>query len=160
MSDPRYDALRTTKLCAELSETQGRALAEIVTLRDLAHDEVLVREGTIEPILYVIVEGTLAVVKNAGMPEAVTLYTLGKGDFVDELGFMDNTPYYASKIASGPARVIGVERGRLESLLATEPEVVYRVMRAIILVTHRVQRRLSMQQAELSNYIYKQHGRY
>jgi CRP/FNR family cyclic AMP-dependent transcriptional regulator len=37
---------------------------------------------------------------------------------------------------------------------------VYRVMRAIIRVVHQIQRRLSMQQAELSNYIYKQHGRY
>ncbi len=33
-------------------------------------------------------------------------------------------------------------------------------MRAIILVVHQIQRRLSMQQAELSNYIYKQHGKY
>ena len=33
-------------------------------------------------------------------------------------------------------------------------------MRSIIRGVHQIQRRLSMQQAELSNYIYKQHGRY
>jgi hypothetical protein len=33
-------------------------------------------------------------------------------------------------------------------------------MRAIIRVVHQAQRRLAMQQAELTNYIYKQHGRY
>jgi hypothetical protein len=33
-------------------------------------------------------------------------------------------------------------------------------MRAIIRIAHNVQRRLSIQSVELSNYIYKQHGRY
>ena len=33
-------------------------------------------------------------------------------------------------------------------------------MRAIVRVAHQIQRRLSMQQTELSNYIYKQHGKY
>jgi hypothetical protein len=33
-------------------------------------------------------------------------------------------------------------------------------MRAIVRVVHQLQRRMWMQQSELSNYIYKQHGRY
>ena len=33
-------------------------------------------------------------------------------------------------------------------------------MRSIIRTVHLVQRRLSMQATELSNYIFKQHGRY
>jgi hypothetical protein len=37
---------------------------------------------------------------------------------------------------------------------------VYRVMRAIIRAVHQIQYRLSMQQSELQNYIYKQHGKY
>ena len=51
-------------------------------------------------------------------------------------------------------------RERLESLLATHPAVVYHVMRGIIRVVHETQRRLSDQAVELSNYVYKQHGRY
>jgi CRP-like cAMP-binding protein len=82
----------------------------------------------------------------------MTLYTLSPGDFVDELGFMDDTPNYAAKVAIGAVRVIGLERAKLETLLPTQPEIVYRVMRAIVRVTHQIQRRLSMQQNELSNY--------
>jgi hypothetical protein len=33
-------------------------------------------------------------------------------------------------------------------------------MRGIIRVVHETQRRLSAQAVELSNYVYKQHGRY
>ena len=41
-----------------------------------------------------------------------------------------------------------------------DADAVYRVMRAIIRTVHAIQRRLSMQQVELTNYIYKQHGKY
>ena len=51
-------------------------------------------------------------------------------------------------------------REKLESLIDDHPWIVYRVMRSIIRGVHQIQRRLSMQQAELSNYIFKQHGRY
>jgi hypothetical protein len=44
--------------------------------------------------------------------------------------------------------------------LSAHPEVVYRVMRAIVRTVHEIQRRISMQTAELTNYIYKQHGKY
>jgi CRP-like cAMP-binding protein len=156
----RFDALRSTKLAAELDDAQCRVLAELVTLHDLQPGDVLAREGTVDDHLYVILSGVLGVVKNAGTENAVTINTLHPGDFVGEMGFMDDTELYASKVALGAARVLTLERAKLESLLGTHPQIVYRVMRAIIRVVHQIQRRLSMQQAELSNYIYKQHGRY
>ena len=63
-------------------------------------------------------------------------------------------------MAIGPTRVFGLEREKLEALLPVHPEIVYRVMRAIVRTVHEIQRRLSMQSVELTNYIYKQHGRY
>jgi len=161
MADPaRFDALSKTRLAAELDDAQCRTLADLVTLRDLAQGEVLSREGTIDNHLYVVLSGTLGIVKGAGSDDAVTINTLGTGDFAGELGFMDGTELFASKVALGETRVLGLEREQLESLLHSHPEIVYRVMRAIIRVVHQIQRRLSMQQAELSNYIYKQHGKY
>ena len=161
MTDPTpFDALRTTKLAAELTDEQCRVLATLVTLRALKQGEVLVQEGTVDNHLYVILGGTLGVIKNAGTDHAVTVNTLAPGDFVGEMGFMDGTVLYASKVALGDTQVLGLEREKLESVLKSHPEIVYRVMRAIIRVVHQIQRRLSMQQVELSNYIYKQHGRY
>ena len=161
MTDPtKLAALRSTRLAAELSEDECRVLCELVTLRDLKQGEMLAQEGTVDNHLYVILRGTLGVIKGVGTPNEVTINTLSTGDFVGEMGFMDGTEIYASKVALGDTQVLGLEREKLESLLTTHPVIVYRVMRAIIRVVHQIQRRLSMQQAELSNYIYKQHGRY
>jgi CRP-like cAMP-binding protein len=161
MTNPdRLDALRQSRLASELSDEQCSVLSDLVTLRDLTDGQVLVEEGTSDNHLYAIVKGLLCVVKNAGKPEELTFFTIGAGDFADELSFMDGTEHYASLVARGETRVLGLEREKLESLLTARPDIVYKVMRAIIRAVHQVQRRLSMQSVELTNYIYKQHGRY
>ena len=154
------DAVRHSRLATELSEAQMRTLADSLVFRDLRPDEVLVKEGHSDNHLYVIVSGAIGVVRNAGTTERVTLLTLTTGDLVGELSFIDDTPHYASLVAIGPTRVFGLEREKLESLLLTQPELVYRVMRAIVRTVHEIQRRISMQSQELTNYIYKQHGKY
>ena len=161
MNDPaKLATLQASKLGAELTPAQLTALAERVAFRDLGAGEVLVAEGTADNHLYVLVSGALGVVRSAGTAEPVTLFTLAPGDLVGELSFIDATPHYASLVAVGATRVFGLEREELEALLPSHPEVVYRVMRAIVRTAHQIQRRLSMQSAELTNYIYKQHGRY
>ena len=154
------EALRGSRLGAELTAEQAGILAGLLAFRDLAPGEVLVAEGTSDDHLYVIVRGSLGVIRNAGTPGQVTLLTLTAGDLVGELSFLDETPHYASLVAAGAARVFGLERAKLESLLATHPEIVYRVMRAIVRTVHEIQRRISMQTTELTNYITKQHGKY
>ncbi len=160
MKDDIYQALRPSRLAAELNDEQCRTLAAAMQLRDLREGEVLVREGAPDEHFYLIVSGFLGAVKNAGTSEQVTLNTLTAGDFAGELSWLDGEKRYASLIAAAPTRVIGLERTKLEALLDKDPLLVYRVMRAIVRVVHQLQRRLWMQQSELSNYIYKQHGRY
>ena len=99
-------------------------------------------------------------IRNAGTDHAVTINTLSPAISLARWVSWTAWSCYASKVALGDTRVLGLEREKLESILATHPQIVYRVMRAIIRVVHQIQRRLAMQQAELSNYIYKQHGRY
>jgi len=160
MNPALVDALRASRLGIELTDEQMRSLAERLSFRDLNPGDVLVPEGTSDNHLYVVVSGALGVVRNAGTPAAVTLFTLTQGDLVGELSFLDETKHYATVVAAGPTRVFGLEREALEALLAVDPLIVYRVMRAIVRTVHEIQRRLSMQSVELANYMYKQHGRY
>ncbi len=160
MNNATFTALRAAPLAAELSDAQCAGLAELMTLRDLADGEVLVAEETSDSHLYLLVQGALAVARGAGTPEEVTLFTLAPGDAVGELSFLDDNVHYASVVSRGPSRVLGLERRQFESLLDRDPHAVYRVMRAIVRRVHRHQHQLAAQSAELSNYIYKQHGRY
>ena len=127
-----FEALRASPLATELTEAQCRTLSTLLALRELADGEVLVREGTSDSHLYALTGGSLRQV----------------------------VVHYASVVSRGPSRVFGLERAQLESLLDSHPHIVYRVMRAITRRVHQTQHRLAAQSAELSNYIFKQHGRY
>jgi CRP/FNR family transcriptional regulator, cyclic AMP receptor protein len=160
MSDQRFDALKGSRLAAELDDAQCRTLAALTELMDLNDGDVLVREGTSDDHLFIIISGALGVVRHPQGEPPVTLHTLVAGDFAGELSFIDGTERYASLQAVGSTRVMSLRRPQLESLLKSDPEIVYRAMRAIVRTAHAIQRRLSVQSIELANYIYKQHGRY
>jgi CRP/FNR family transcriptional regulator, cyclic AMP receptor protein len=155
-----YEGLATSKLAVELNDTERRTLARSMTLRDLRQGEVLVHEGSADDHLYVVASGVLGVIRGVGTESEVTLNAIRPGDVVGELSFLDGSTRYASLVALSDTRVLGLSRDALEGLLDTQPKVVYHVMRAIVRVVHEIQRRLSMQTAELTNYLYKVHGRY
>jgi CRP/FNR family transcriptional regulator, cyclic AMP receptor protein len=161
MSEPGiFEGLSTSRLAVELNDDERRTLARAMSLRDLKHGEVLVHEGSADDHLYVVVSGVLGVVKGVATENEVTLNAVRPGAVVGELSFLDGSTRYASLVALSDTRVLGLTRDALEGLLDSQPKVVYHVMRAIVRVVHEVQRRMSMQTAELTNYLYKTHGRY
>ncbi len=154
------EAVRASPLAKELSAAQTAVLAGLLSLESFQPKQLLAREGTTDNHLYVVVEGSLGVVKHLGTPDETLIATLNAGDFAHELGFLDGAERYASLVATTQARVLVMEREKLESLIDTQPRILYGVMCAIVRTVHRVQTRLSMQASELTNYIVKQHGRY
>ena len=104
--------------------------------------------------------GALAIARRRENGEWIVIHVLAKGDLAGELGFMDGRPHYAALRATGPTRVVCLVREDLESLLDRQPQIVYRVMRAIFRVVHVIMNRLAMQNSDLTNYIYKVQGKY
>jgi CRP-like cAMP-binding protein len=155
-----HEAIQASRLAEGLSPEQVAVLAGLVSLEPVQAQQVLAREGTADERLYAIVQGSLAIVKNLGLPDQTTLVTLDAGDFAHELGFLDGAPRYASLLAATSGQVLVLERRQLESLIDTHPRILYAVMCAIVRAVHHVQTRLSVQASELTNYIVKQHGRY
>jgi ribosome-associated toxin RatA of RatAB toxin-antitoxin module/CRP-like cAMP-binding protein len=153
-------AVQASRLAQDLSPEQQAVFAGVVGLATFRDKDVLAREGASDNHLYEVVAGTLGVVKQHGTPHETLLATLHPGEFAHELGFLDGAERYASLVASSDAQVLVLEREKLESLIDSHPRIVYRVMAAIVRTVHRVQTRLAMQSAELTNYIFKQHGRY
>jgi len=160
MTNNCAEMVRTSPLVAELDEAQKAILAELVTCRGLADGETLIREGEVSNELHVIASGGLAVTRDTGSGDWVVLHVLRPRDLAGELGFLDDQEHSATLRAMGPTQVFSLRRDKLEGLLATQPLIVYRVMRAVVREVHGILRRMNVQYVELTNYITKQHGRY
>jgi len=148
------DAVRKSPLARELTPSEAEVLAGVMTIRELKDGEVLLPDGSRDSRLHVVVAGHVEVVHNSDRGRTL-LYRLEPGDLVGELSFMDDEPRYAALIASGPTEVLALARTDFETLIERSPRVVYKVMRAIMLVAHRVQRRLSLQLREMEHYIHQ-----
>ncbi|MCB1723463.1 MAG: cyclic nucleotide-binding domain-containing protein [Gammaproteobacteria bacterium] len=161
-SDPIVSArlIRESPLGTDLSDAQCRTLAAVASSICLDQGAMLLEEGHTDDALYIVVSGRLEVFRTAAGAEHVTLQNLHDGDLAGILGFIDGVPHSAAIRADGKCELISLSRADLEDLLATDPKLVFEVMRALIRAIHRIVGRMNAQFVEMSNYISHQHGRY
>ena len=161
MTDPaRSKVVKGSLLGAELTDAQCAILSDRIELHEYANGEVVVAEGASDDKLRVVLAGALAVAKKSANEGWLRLNVLTAGDLAGELAFMDSRPRYAALVAIGPTRLFSLQRAALESLLQSEPLIVYRVMRAIARFAHEQLHRSGTQLAELSSYVYKTSPKY
>jgi CRP-like cAMP-binding protein len=159
-TDDKFQILKKSPLAKEMTDDEVRVLADLIDVRTLEEGEVLLPEGSTDRNLYVVVSGVIEVAKCDQEGKWTVLHILGPEDLVGELSFMDDEPRYAALRAGAKTTVFSLSRGRFELLLHAHPLVVYKTMRAIMRTVHAIQRRLSMQMIELSNYFFKVHPKY
>lgn len=157
---PLVQAVLASPLARHLTPDQTSALAGVLSVANFPAHAVLAHEGASDQHLYVVVSGSLGVVKHHGQSDETLLTQLGPGAMAHELGFLDGAERYASLVAQQDTQVLVLTRAALESLIDSQPRVLYGVMRAIVQTVHATQTRLALQAGELTNYIVKQHGRY
>ena len=144
----------------ELEGDEIKALAGILHTTRLKENDILIKEGTTDDALHVVINGRLAATRNTGGDEFVTLHILHEGDMAGAMGFIDGTEHSATLRALCDTDVYTLERPAFESLLDSHPALVYKVMRSIIRSVHTTLLRMNRQFVEMNNYIMKEHGRY
>jgi len=149
-----------SSLGAELTDEEATTLASLMEMRILDDGEYLTSEGVADDSLHVLLEGKVEVVKQAGAGETATLGILRDGELAGELSFIDGAPHTVGLRALCDSRVFSLKREAFEQLVDDHPAIVYKVMRAIVRSAHKTLSRMNYEFIELSNYIFKQHGRY
>jgi CRP-like cAMP-binding protein len=128
--------------------------------RKLADGEFLITEGKADDSLHVLLQGKLEVVKRTGADEVVSLAVLREGELAGELSFIDGAEHTVGLRALCDSEVLSLKRADFEAIVDSNPQLVYKVMRAVARSAHRIVHRMNNQFVELSNYVFKQHGRY
>lgn len=156
------DTLRTSPVTEELNDAEVDILAELFEVRDYNAGDVIVQPQDQHPDnLYILAHGDIEVrIESSG--EESTVHVLKPGDLAGMITFAGGaaSQISATLYAVGPTKVLSLERAKFETLINSHPMLVYRVMRGIIRNMHGIVRRVNIESAELSNYIYKTGGRY
>ncbi|MCB1797908.1 MAG: cyclic nucleotide-binding domain-containing protein [Gammaproteobacteria bacterium] len=153
-------SIRESPLGLDLTDRQCQIIADTASAICLDVGSTLLEEGHSDDTLYMVLSGSLEVIKPTGGGESVTLQLLHSGDMAGILGFVDGVSHSAGIRALTQCELIGLDRHDLEGLIGPHPELVYQVMRAVVRAAHRILGKMNAQYVEMSNYISKQHGRY
>ena len=157
-------ALRNSTLSDELRDSEIDALANLITVRDYKAGESILKQSDnnqLNDALLILGSGEVEATATTG-GEKVTLHLLKPGDLAGIIGFVGGSAMQisATVVAKTDSRVLLLDRARFETLLNTQPAIVYYVMRGIVRHVHGIVRRMNMQSVQMSNYIFKQGGRY
>ena len=154
------DLVIGSSLGSELSQDEAGVLAELMSHRDVGDGEFLIDEGATDDTLHVLLSGKLEVVKHTGAGETASLAILRPGALVGEMSFIDGAVHTVGLRALCDSRVLSLRRKDFEGIIEQHPHLVYKVMRAVTRSAHRIVHQMNHEFIELSNYIFKQHGRY
>jgi len=149
-----------SSLGSELTDSEVEVLGSLMTERQLVDGDFLIKDGTSDDSLHIILIGKVEVVKRTGGDDFASLAVLRDGELAGELSFVDGSPHTVGLRALCETHVLSLTRAAFETIIDTHPQLVYKVMRAVARSAHRIVHRMNTEFVELSNYIFKQHGRY
>jgi CRP-like cAMP-binding protein len=124
--DTKVSALKRAPLFEGLSRKELTHLARVSEDLEIPAGQPLCTEGEIGHEFFVIVDGTTEVTQN-GKPVATRV----SGDFVGEIALLEETPRTATVKAKTPLRVFVLTRKDFRDLLAENPVVERKILRAL-----------------------------
>lgn len=144
--------IAASKFGVGLTEEDTHALAEIAEIRTLKDGEYLAIEGEEDGYLYIIVSGILVILKN--MPEGgqEILCRLSQYEVAGISGFIDRQKRLADMRSSGTTEVLAISRSKFKTLICSHPEVVYKVMCALVRESMDIVKHLDDNLVELTEY--------
>lgn len=149
--------LSQSVLGSDLDQQECEILAKICSHRVLNPDEVLFSEGKSDDQLYVIIAGKIEVIKNFNSKDETIMATLKPGSLAGELSFIDGEAHSMTLKSRKESEVIVLHRQDFEALIEKNPMIIYKVMRAILRASHKLQRELNSRFMEMNRFVTNQY---
>ncbi len=155
--------LRNSTLTEELRGFEVEQLASAIELREYKAGERIIdpQNAELKCALLVLCSGGIEA-NTIAEGEKVTRSITEPGDLANIIGFVGGNvmEVTATTVAKEDSSILVMERARFESLINTNPAIVYYVMRGITRYVHGIVRSINTHSIEMSNYIHKTGGRY
>jgi CRP/FNR family transcriptional regulator len=128
-------------LFANLSPGDLKQIAAIAQEESFSDGTVIIREGEIGDVMFIIVSGEVRVISVKDNRE-LELARRKAGDIVGEMAMISREPRSATIVASGNVRALCMDQKSFEALLLDRPEVSLAVIQVLSRRLQEVTRRL------------------
>jgi len=163
IDDLILQTLHSSTLTEELRDAEIESLGQLFEVVEFKEGQALLKPGEerLKSTLIVLANGEVEATAHVGGEQA-TLHLLQPGDLAGIITFVGGnvSQISATIVAKTDCKGLLLERCKFESLLNSQPAIVYYVMRGIVRHTHGIVRRMNAQSVEMTNYLYKTGGRF
>lgn len=105
--------------------------------------DVIFQEGEPSEAAYLIVSGEVRIVKGRGTADSKDIAVVGAGEYVGEMGAIDNLPRSASAVAQGPVVCAPVTPDDFMDMLRRNPDEAIDLLRILFARLREANRRLA-----------------
>lgn len=112
-------------------------------------DDLIFQEGDASEAAYLIVSGNVRIVKGHGTDKPKEIAVVGAGEYIGEMGAIDNLPRSASAVAQGQVVCAPVTPGEFMDMLRKNPDEAIDLLKILFERLREANRRLAdIEQAE------------
>jgi serine phosphatase RsbU (regulator of sigma subunit) len=121
-----------TTVFTGLDEDALNVLREVAVTRDYPAMAKLCHQGAREEVFYVVVSGSVAVVRTLDDGEEQLLNIIRPRSYFGEMGLIDDQPRMADCIALEPTRVLEIGKASFGDLVEHSPAIAYSIMQRVM----------------------------
>jgi len=121
-------AIRKVPIFESLSKKEILAVEKLIHKRQYSINEDIFREKDPGGGMYIVMDGSVSIVKNQGGSTEKTLATLENGDFFGEIALLDESPRTATAISLEETSILGFYRTDLYELVERRPKLAIKII--------------------------------
>jgi hypothetical protein len=139
----RLLALKRVGLFSNLSLEQLEAVNLATQEAEYLPGEIILRENEQGEMLYLLLEGTVEIVKDHGTPHQRRLAEMSAVAYFGEMAILDNSPRSATCLAKDHARLLTLDGPSLKTLILQMPEIAFAIFPTLTARLRAAEDRLS-----------------
>jgi CRP/FNR family cyclic AMP-dependent transcriptional regulator len=124
--------LKTVPLFASFQEDQLRMLTTVVSRKSAPRANTVMAGGDPTDSLYIILSGRVKIMMSDSDGKEVILSILGPGEFVGEMGLIDDEPRSASVVTLEPCELLSIAKRDFKKCMGDNFEMAMTVMRSLV----------------------------
>ncbi len=142
--DVRMDFLRNVVLFSSLTDEELSQVSSRLLIQEFTKNEIIFREEDSNNFMYIILAGTVKVIRNTEDGKEVILAIHGEDEFFGEVTLIDNQTTPASVVATEDSLIAIISRKDFYALLYSQPKVLEKLLLILCLRLRESWKRIVM----------------
>lgn len=139
----RLLVLRKVPLFAQMSLEQLVAIDERLEEVEYLSGEIVFEEGQLGAELYILLEGSVRILKSRGTENEFLLTRLEAVNYFGEMAILDDEPRSASVVVEGNSRLLVLKGEQLKDLVEQMPEMAFEIIKVLTARIRQADERLT-----------------